>query len=91
MTKEVSYFFIILLLLYAFLGVLLLLFSYFKKRKEINYLSLSYLLRAVSFLAPSLFIIQTKRNIFMTTGVTAITCSGRPSSNFRYRPLCQKL
>lgn len=54
--------------MYAFLGALLILFSYFKKRKEINYLSLSYLLRAVSFLAPSLFLIQA--NIEFSVWIT---------------------
>lgn len=58
MTKEVSYFFIVLLFLFTFLGIMLVLFSIFKKQKEINYLSLSYLLRAVHFIAPSLFILQ---------------------------------
>lgn len=68
MTKQVSYFFIVLLFLFAFLGVMLVLFSVFKKRKEINYLSLSFLLRAVHLVAPSLFILQA--NIEFSVWIT---------------------
>jgi len=68
MTREVSYFFIILLFLFTVLGVMLVLFSIFKKRKEINYLSLSYLLRAVLYIAPSLFILKV--NIEFSVWIT---------------------
>ncbi len=68
MTKEISFFFIVLFFLFTFLGLSLVLFSVLKKRKEVHYLSLSYLLRAVHHIAPSLFIFHV--NIEFSVWIT---------------------
>ncbi len=54
--REVTVFFSILVLLFFLLGMALFVFSLFRRQKEINYLSISYFLRALLYLAPSIFI-----------------------------------
>ncbi len=54
--KEISIVFIILVLLYFFLGIVLLIFSVFYHRKEINFLTTAYFARALLYLAPGLLL-----------------------------------
>jgi len=56
MKEEVAIFFLILLVIYSILGVILFIFAIFRKKNEIHYLSVSYLLRAILLIAPSIFI-----------------------------------
>jgi AraC-like DNA-binding protein len=54
--REVAFLFSILMLLFLFFGIALFVFSFFRRQKEINYLSVSYILRALLYLAPGIFI-----------------------------------
>lgn len=56
MKEEVAIFFLILLVIYLILGVILSIFAILRKQKEIHYLSVSYILRAILLIAPSIFI-----------------------------------
>lgn len=56
MKEEAAIFFSILLVIYLILGLILFVFAFLRNQKEINYLSISYILRAILFIAPSIFI-----------------------------------
>lgn len=56
MIKEISIIFSILLLLFLFFGISLVFFSIVRKQREINYLSLSYILRAIGYIGPAILI-----------------------------------
>ncbi|MFA9393049.1 MAG: helix-turn-helix domain-containing protein [Prolixibacteraceae bacterium] len=54
--KEISIFFVILLCLYLFFGAALFFLAIFSRKKETAYLSVSFILRALLYLAPSILI-----------------------------------
>lgn len=56
MIKEISIIFSILLLLFLFFGISLAFLSIVRKRPEINYLSFSYILRAIGYIGPAILI-----------------------------------
>jgi len=54
--KGAAPFFLILLCLYLFFGIALMAIAFFNKQRETHYLSLSFILRALLYLAPSIYI-----------------------------------
>jgi AraC-like DNA-binding protein len=68
MKEEATGYFLILLIVYVILGLILFAYSVFRNRKEINFLSASFILRALLYLAPSLF--ATSINLEFSAWIT---------------------